>query len=125
MPHAALRPCPGSPTCPARVRPGTRCPDHQRAHNAAHGWGKTEDHTATRLRGRALQVARQRLFADEPFCRECAAAGKRTLADIRDHIIPLAEGGLEVPENTQPLCKDCSDRKTQQESRRGLQRNRW
>ena len=38
---------------------------------------------------------------------------------IRDHIVPLMEGGTDVPENIQPLCQACSDRKTQAEAQRG------
>jgi 5-methylcytosine-specific restriction protein A len=70
------------------------------------------------MRGRRLQQARQRLFADEPWCRLC----KNRLATIRDHVIPLAEGGTEATENIQPLCQECSDRKSQQEAVRGRRR---
>jgi 5-methylcytosine-specific restriction endonuclease McrA len=48
--------------------------------------------------------------------------GKRTLATIVDHIVNLQEGGLEVPENRQPLCQTCSDAKTHEESKRGIRR---
>ena len=47
-----------------------------------------------------------------------------TKATIRDHIIPLAEGGPDTDENTQPLCQACSDRKTASESQRGILRQR-
>jgi len=70
---------------------------------------------APRLRGRALQAARAELFAREPFCRLCRVS----LATIRDHIVPLAEGGQEAEHNVQPLCQVCSDRKTHRESERG------
>ena len=75
------------------------------------------------MRGRALQRRRAALFASEPLCRLCHAQGRTTLATIRDHIIPLAEGGTENdPTNEQPLCQDCSDQKTREESARGVRR---
>jgi 5-methylcytosine-specific restriction endonuclease McrA len=33
--------------------------------------------------------------------------------------VPLAEGGPDAPTNVQALCQDCSDAKTEIESRRG------
>ena len=54
----------------------------------------------------------QNRYADNPLCVECAKRGRVTVATIRDHIIPLAEGGEDVPENTQPF-------KTKAESARG------
>lgn len=71
-----------------------------------------------------MQRERARLFAREPLCRQCRAAGRTTLATIRDHIVPLMEGGTDVPENIQPLCQACSDRKTQAEAQRGRGRAR-
>jgi 5-methylcytosine-specific restriction protein A len=49
-------------------------------------------------------------------------AGKRTLATIRDHIVPLAEGGQDTETNAQPLCQACSDTKTYAEAQRGRRR---
>jgi 5-methylcytosine-specific restriction endonuclease McrA len=44
------------------------------------------------------------------------------LATIRDHIVPLAEGGQDIESNVQPLCQTCSDIKTQAEAARGRHR---
>jgi 5-methylcytosine-specific restriction protein A len=50
--------------------------------------------------------------------------GRRTLATIRDHIVPLAEGGAEgTEENEQPLCRAHSDAKTAEEAKRGARRS--
>ena len=68
------------------------------------------------------QRARSHLFRREPLCRVCLAAERTSPATIRDHIVPLAEGGLDVEENVQPLCKACSDAKTHAESVRGRRR---
>lgn len=75
--------------------------------------------TPKRITGRPLQRLRAELFAQEPLCRACVAAGRTTAATIRDHVIPLAEGGSEDPSNIQPLCGPCSDAKTAAESARG------
>lgn len=80
--------------------------------------------TKRTITGRALQAERAWLFASEPLCRECAKHNRIAAAVIRDHVIALAEGGKDVRENTQPLCKPCSDAKTQRESERGAERAR-
>ena len=46
------------------------------------------------------------------------------MATIRDHIVPLAEGGRDTDDNTQALCEACSDTKTAAESQRGMRRAR-
>jgi 5-methylcytosine-specific restriction protein A len=38
---------------------------------------------------------------------------------VRDHVIPLAEGGPDNAENAQGLCENCHDRKTEQDAKRG------
>lgn len=111
MPMAPLKPCP-APRCPNLVRSG-RCPDHQV--DTSLGWrGDTQ-----RIRGRRLQRLRRELFEREPLCRPCRNAGRTVLATIRDHIIPLAEGGTDDDTNIQPVCQDCSDVKTREEAMRG------
>lgn len=113
MPTAPAHPC-AMPHCPTLVPGGVRhCAVH--ADNPSYGWrGDTQ-----RIRGRKLQRLRADLFAKEPTCRRCAKDGRLSLATIRDHIIPLAEGGTDDPDNIQPLCQSCSDVKTYSESRRG------
>jgi 5-methylcytosine-specific restriction endonuclease McrA len=58
------------------------------------------------------------LFDGQPECVICLAAGRHTIATVRDHIVALAAGGADVPANTQPLCWDCNEAKRQQEARR-------
>lgn len=113
MPTAPLRIC-LEPHCGALVRSG-RCEKHQKPSNPRFGWTQN----AHRLRGRGLQRARERLFREEPFCRTCRAQGRKVLATVRDHILALAEGGAEDEANVQPLCRPCSDAKTQAEAARG------
>lgn len=78
-----------------------------------------------RIRGRQLQQLRLDLFSRQPFCVLCLAKAPRmlTIATIRDHVIPLAEGGRDDESNVQPLCQACSDAKSQRESKRGQRRS--
>jgi 5-methylcytosine-specific restriction enzyme A len=76
-----------------------------------------------RVRGAKLQEMRRRLFRRQPLCVQCLEEGLETIATIRDHIIPLAEGGRDDETNEQALCQTHSDLKTQAEAQRG--RARW
>jgi len=62
---------------------------------------------------------RDRLFTKQPLCVLCLQQGRTTVATIRDHTVPLAEGGRDDETNEQPLCQACSDTKTQEEAKRG------
>lgn len=44
------------------------------------------------------------------------------MATVADHIIPLAEDGLDAESNLQALCEDCHRHKTAEESKRGVRR---
>lgn len=117
MPYAAPKPC-GHAGCGVLVRGGgSRCSKH--AHEA---WVKRPEATK-RVTGRRLQRMRNELFTADPLCAECQRAGRVTLASLRDHIKPLAEGGLDELSNTQGLCTDCHDAKTAAESLRGRRRH--
>ncbi len=78
-----------------------------------------------RIRGRAGQALRHRLLSRCPLCVLCEAKGLTVLAAVRDHVIPLAEGGLDDETNEQAICHACHDAKTQEESKRGLQARRY
>ncbi len=43
------------------------------------------------------------------------------IATEADHIVPLAEGGIDKPEHMQAVCKPCHRAKTQAEAARGKQ----
>lgn len=116
MSTAPLRTC-GQPGCSTLV-PRGRCEAHARP-----AWSGTQPAPA-RIRGRKLERLRNQLFNQQPLCVRCQAEGRVTIAVIRDHIVPLTEGGLDVEVNTQGLCGPCSDAKTQAESARGVLRSR-
>jgi 5-methylcytosine-specific restriction protein A len=82
----------------------------------------TRSQPVPRIRGRKLQQMRARLFDAQPLCVVCLAKGCTTVATIRDHVVPLAEGGPDTQANAQPLCVRCSDTKTRAETQRGRQR---
>lgn len=101
------------------MRDGTsRCEAHKRPE-----WNKKTD-APKRMTGHKLQAARAALFQRNPLCVECERRGKVKLAQHRDHIVPLSEGGLDVEENTQGLCAECHEGKSLAERLRAQARAR-
>ena len=116
MPTAPLRPC-STPRCPVLVKSG-----HCDAHGGQRKAWVSNQPKPKRLRGRASQERRQRIFRRHPLCVVCEQAGRTTLATIADHIVPLAENGADDETNMQGLCRDCHQAKTIEESKRGVER---
>ena len=107
------------PACRTLVPRGRgRCADHERP---AWGTGASE---RLRVRGRTLQRLRADLFRRHPLCVLCLAKQPQRVsaATIRDHVIPLAEGGSDEETNVQAICAQCHQQKTERESQRGKQR---
>lgn len=116
MALAPRRPC-VQPKC-KQLQP---CPDHPIV-----AWRPRGSLApTTRVRGRELQRRRAALFARSKWCVLCLKEGRQTRATIRDHIIPLAEGGRDDDTNVQPICASCSKTKTDAESARGAARARF
>lgn len=99
---ARLRPCLFT-RCPILVVSGY-CPKHSGPAKA-------------RIRGRRLQRLRANLFAEHPLCVLCLPH-RVTAATIRDHVIPLEDGGPDDETNVQAICPDCHDAKSLEESAR-------
>jgi 5-methylcytosine-specific restriction protein A len=74
------------------------------------------------MTGRRLQAARAELFRMHPLCVMCERQGRVRLASQRDHITPLAEGGVDNSTNVQGLCVECHDLKSLRERLRGRAR---
>lgn len=74
--------------------------------------------------GRAHELMRERVLAEEPLCRACLARDRVTPATVADHILAKAEGGSDERENYQGLCDPCSKAKTAREAARGRRRAR-
>jgi len=70
-----------------------------------------------RSRGRPWRRLRESVLSAEPLCRSCAAQGLTFPAAEVDHIVPLHTGGTDAPDNLQPLCVQCHQRKTAAELR--------
>lgn len=101
----------GHPGC-QRITNERYCAKHKKP-----AWAEKKD--VGRVTGRKLQRQRNLLFHEQPLCVECLRVGRVTAATRRDHIVPLAEGGEDVAENTQVLCTQCHDRKSEEERKRG------
>lgn len=95
----------------------SRCPQH-----AVPAWRPVDRAAPARIRGRKLQQLRKELFDRTPLCVECDKAGRVSIATVRDHIIPLAEGGTDSDSNCRAVCRDCNERKRHDEVRRGIAR---
>ena len=112
MPRRAARPC-RTRTCPGLAGPGGYCATCQkeryrlqnarRPSSAARGYG----HRWRRLRRMYLRA--------NPYCVACKRQGRIELATEMDHIIPKAQGGGDMEDNLQAMCKSCHSRKTARE----------
>jgi len=81
----------------------TRPPQHKPIKYLAPPPSSKDDN---RIRGRAHQTRRDRLYRSKPLCVVCEREdGRVTEAVEWDHIVPLWEGGLDVESNLQGLCR--------------------
>lgn len=105
------RPC-RHPGCPELTRDGW-CDKHKPRYTrgASDAWHWMYSLPVWTERLRPAQLTR------EPFCRECAKAGRRVRATVVDHIVPhRGDWALFTDSaNLQSLCKQCHDRKTMRE----------
>lgn len=78
---------------------------------------RSADGNVVRLRGRALQVRNARVLRREPLCRRCKNKKPQrvTPATQCDHVIPLAQGGVDDETNLQSLCDACHVEKTNED----------
>lgn len=111
---APKRPCRVA-GCPALVTAGY-CWRHG---GGGSRWSDPRRLEPPRIRGAKLQAMRARLFQQQPVCELCERGGVGVVATIRDHRIPLAEGGTEDESNVQALCANCHAIKTAAEAKRG------
>jgi 5-methylcytosine-specific restriction enzyme A len=67
----------------------------------------------------AWQKARDAHLRCEPLCRRCGQHDIVRLADMVDHVLPIASGGERLePSNLQSLCNPCHGAKTREDRRR-------
>lgn len=73
-----------------------------------------------RTRGERWMKVRKAIFSrDLVLCQSCLAAGRYSVAEEIDHIIPLSQGGTDDESNLQALCKACHKAKTRLERLEG------
>ena len=75
--------------------------------------------SSKRITGRKLQQIRLDMWTSAPHCVNCNALTAYPYGFQIDHIIELAQGGMDVPENRQLLCLKCHDEKTLEVRRNG------
>lgn len=68
-----------------------------------------------RVRGWRGQKERAAFVRENPLCKHCLERDVVRYGVIVDHIIPLALGGEDTPENKQHLCADCDAIKTKRD----------
>ena len=108
MPTKPKRPC-AYPGCP-RLTDGQYCEEHRKTVNRQYNkYARAAD--VHKKYGRAWKRIRDRYALEHPFCEMCYKAGRMTLMDEVHHIVPVAQGGGDEPENLVTLCKDCHKRR--------------
>ncbi len=93
------------------------CGRHAAAHARVFRSAEHRKEAARLYRTGQWQVLRRQLLTQQPFCTECMKAGKYTLANEVDHIVPHRnnERLFYDPSNLQPLCRPCHSTKTARE----------
>ena len=71
-----------------------------------------------KINSRRWNRLREVVFAAEPLCRSCSAAGRVRAATEVDHIVPVVLGGGDSLSNLQGLCHFCHLEKTRQDALR-------
>ena len=79
-------------------------------------WKGNEHEDASFYNSRAWRRLRAWTLAGEPMCRSC-----NKVATVVDHILPIRLGGERMdPNNLQPLCASCHNKKSRSERGRKL-----
>jgi len=114
MPNKFKKPC-AYPGCPA-LTVNRYCKKHERMVGKA----MDKERPSSNARGYTAtwQRRRREYLRENPLCRHCQNKGKLIPADLIDHIIPH-KGDMNLfwdETNWQPLCTECHNRKTMNES---------
>lgn len=110
----APRPC-IEPGCSTLAAPGQpRCPEHGRLVVSAHNARRS---ALAPRNGAAAQLRRWLNRQGSGYCRACGLAFVAAALEV-DHVLALADGGTDTPDNVQALCHPCHRAKTTDEQRR-------
>ena len=101
MPYAAPKLC-SAPGC-RRLN----CREHQRRRE----YDRERGGSTQRGYGIMHQRARTDVLIADPYCKICEREGRKSLAVIVDHIIPLSRGGSQDRSNKQGVCNSCNTKK--------------
>jgi 5-methylcytosine-specific restriction protein A len=118
MPYKNLKAC-AMPGCPALVRDGRYCPDHEGRVERAYDRGRGS--SAQRGYGSRWRRLRAMYLHEHPVCADPFGVhgSQVVMATEVDHQVPRFRGGEDTEENLQALCKACHSRKT------ALKDGRW
>ena len=113
MPRKPKKPC-GYPGCPELIEPNERyCRYHKK--QIKREYDKNRETAAQRGYDSRWQKYRKWYLKRHPLCVNFHECGN--MATVVDHIIPVSKGGsFWDPNNHQPMCKSCHDKKTMKES---------
>lgn len=110
MPYRPRRAC-AFPGCARLAEREQYCAEHQRT--ADRNYNHFERDPASNKRyGRSWKRIRDRYIRLHPLCEECLRGQRLTAAEEVHHILPLAKGGGNEPDNLMALCKPCHSRIT-------------
>jgi len=112
MPRKPKKPC-GYPGCPELIESDER---YCRYHNKQVRWeyDRNRKNAAQRGYDSRWQKYRKWYLRRHPLCVNFKDCGN--MAEVVDHITPVSKGGsFWDPDNHQPMCKFCHDRKTARE----------
>lgn len=119
MPQRPAKPC-RQPGCPELVHgPSAYCRSHQQ--DTQRVYDQQRGSSAQRGYGARWRRLRRMKLANDPLCADPfnVHADQVVIATEVDHITPKVQGGQDVMENLQSLCKSCHSRKTRLENAQG------
>ena len=98
------------------VRGGGYCEGH--GQREARRYDDARGNSGARGYDRQWRKMREHILAREPLCRDCRRRGYVVAATVVDHVEPKARHERELdPNNLQPLCHACHNRKTRREAK--------
>lgn len=82
-----------------------------------HNWNNKRE--VRQLTGRPWRRLREQIMRRDTYlCQTCKRSGRVKEADQVDHIVALANGGTDKPDNLEAICAECHVQKTRMDSGR-------
>lgn len=119
MPYAAPRRC-TTPRCNETVVSHGKCDKHRPVN-----WHTKRPSVLGNPYGKGWGTQRKAALRKSNYlCAPCLALGRYAPAVAVDHVVPVAEGGTNDPNNLQGICSACHKTKTTEEQQRGRERRK-